>query len=376
MKKIVFVSGTRADFSKIKSLMMKVENSNEFELFIFVTGMHMSKKFGSTYMEIEKCGFKNIYKYINHDKYYQMDKALSSTIDGFSKFIHEIEPDLIVVHGDRVEPLAAAIVGSLNNILVAHIEGGELSGTIDESLRHAISKLAHIHLVNDEIAKKRLIQMGEDEKSIFIIGSPDLELLNNTISLDEAKKYYDIKFKNYAIAIFHPITTEINSLYKQSEEFVNALIKSEKNYIVIYPNNDLGFELILQNYERLKNNERFKIFPSLRFEYFISLLKNANFIIGNSSCIIKEALYLNINGILVGSRQDGRTDINKTIRVNAEEKDILEAILNTSKCTNITNKRLEILNSSEQFYRLLKNNILFTINKQKIFMDKKNDFVL
>ncbi|EAH5679118.1 UDP-N-acetylglucosamine 2-epimerase (hydrolyzing), partial [Campylobacter jejuni] len=272
----------------------------------------------------------NIYKYINHDKYYQMDKALSSTIDGFSKFIHEIEPDLIVVHGDRVEPLAAAIVGSLNNILVAHIEGGELSGTIDESLRHAISKLAHIHLVNDEIAKKRLIQMGEDEKSIFIIGSPDLELLNNTISLDEAKKYYDIKFKNYAIAIFHPITTEINSLYKQSEEFVNALIKSEKNYIVIYPNNDLGFELILQNYERLKNNERFKIFPSLRFEYFISLLKNANFIIGNSSCIIKEALYLNINGILVGSRQDGRTDINKTIRVNAEEKDILEAILNTS----------------------------------------------
>ncbi|EOI4560595.1 UDP-N-acetylglucosamine 2-epimerase, partial [Campylobacter jejuni] len=133
--------------------------------------------------------------------------ALSSTIDGFSKFIHEIEPDLIVVHGDRVEPLAAAIVGSLNNILVAHIEGGELSGTIDESLRHAISKLAHIHLVNDEIAKKRLIQMGEDEKSIFIIGSPDLELLNNTISLDEAKKYYDIKFKNYAIAIFHPITT-------------------------------------------------------------------------------------------------------------------------------------------------------------------------
>lgn len=254
---------------------------------------------------------------------------------------------------------------------MAHIEGGELSGTIDESLRHAISKLAHIHLVNDEIAKKRLIQMGEDEKSIFIIGSPDLELLNNTISLDEAKKYYDIKFKNYAIAIFHPITTEINSLYKQSEEFVNALIKSEKNYIVIYPNNDLGFELILQNYERLKNNERFKIFPSLRFEYFISLLKNANFIIGNSSCIIKEALYLNINGILVGSRQDGRTDINKTIRVNAEEKDILEAILNTSKCTNITNKRLEILNSSEQFYRLLKNNILFTINKQKIFMDKK-----
>ncbi|EGS8475337.1 UDP-N-acetylglucosamine 2-epimerase [Campylobacter coli] len=371
MKKIVFVSGTRADFSKIKSLMIKVENSNEFELFIFATGMHMSKKFGSTYIEIEKCGFKNIYKYINHDKYYQTDKALASTIDGFSKFIHEVEPDLIVVHGDRIEPLAAAAVGSLNNILVAHIEGGELSGTIDESLRHAISKLAHIHLVNDEIAKKRLIQMGEDEKSIFIIGSPDLELLNNNISLDEAKKYYDINFKNYAIAMFHPITTEIDSLYKQSEEFVNALIKSEKNYIVIYPNNDLGFELILQNYEKLKNNDKFKIFPSLRFEYFISLLKNADFIIGNSSCILKEALYLGTNGILIGTRQDGRTDIDKITKVKANEKDILEAILNLHKRNNIANKKLDILNSSEQFYKLLKNNNLFNINKQKIFRDQQ-----
>ncbi|HEB9350877.1 TPA: UDP-N-acetylglucosamine 2-epimerase (hydrolyzing) [Campylobacter coli] len=370
MKKIVFVSGTRADFSKIKSLMMKVENSNEFELFIFATGMHMSKKFGSTYIEIEKCGFKNIYKYINHDKYYQTDKALASTIDGFSKFIHEVEPDLIVVHGDRIEPLAAAAVGSLNNILVAHIEGGELSGTIDESLRHAISKLAHIHLVNDEIAKKRLIQMGEDEKSIFIIGSPDLELLNNNISLNEAKKYYNINFENYAIAMFHPVTTEINSLYKQSEEFVNALIKSEKNYIIIYPNNDLGFELILQNYEKLKNNDKFKIFPSLRFEYFISLLKNADFIIGNSSCILKEALYLGTNGILVGTRQDGRTDIDKITKVKANEKDILEAILSLHKHNNTVNKKLDILNSSEQFYKLLKNNSLFDINKQKIFRDR------
>ncbi|EDO6595213.1 UDP-N-acetylglucosamine 2-epimerase (hydrolyzing) [Campylobacter coli] len=371
MKKIVFISGTRADFSKIKSLMLKIENSNEFELFIFATGMHMSKKFGSTYVEIEKCGFKNIYKYINHDKYYQTDKALASTIDGFSKFIHEVEPDLIVVHGDRIEPLAAAVVGSLNNILVAHIEGGELSGTIDESLRHAISKLAHIHLVNDEIAKKRLMQMGEDKKSIFIIGSPDLELLNNNISLNEVKKYYDINFENYIIAMFHPVTTEINSLYKQSEEFVNALIKSGKNYIVIYPNNDLGFELILQNYEKLKNNDKFKIFPSLRFEYFISLLKNADFIIGNSSCILKEALYLGTNGILVGTRQDGRTDIDKMIRVKANEKDILEAILNFHKRNNIANKKLDILNSSEQFYKLLKNNSLFDINKQKIFRDKQ-----
>ncbi|EOI4146412.1 UDP-N-acetylglucosamine 2-epimerase, partial [Campylobacter jejuni] len=141
-----------------------------------------------------------IYEFINYDKYYQTDKALATTIDGFSRYVNELKPDLIVVHGDRIEPLAAAIVGALNNILVAHIEGGEISGTIDDSLRHAISKLAHIHLVNDEFAKRRLMQLGEDEKSIFIIGSPDLELLNdNKISLSEAKKYYDINYENYAL---------------------------------------------------------------------------------------------------------------------------------------------------------------------------------
>ncbi|EFN2160620.1 UDP-N-acetylglucosamine 2-epimerase (hydrolyzing) [Campylobacter jejuni] len=373
MKKIVFVSGTRADFSKIKSLMMKVENSNEFELFIFVTGMHMSKKFGSTYMEIEKCGFKNIYKYINHDKYYQMDKALSSTIDGFSKFIHEIEPDLIVVHGDRVEPLAAAIVGSLNNILVAHIEGGELSGTIDESLRHAISKLAHIHLVNDEIAKKRLIQMGEDEKSIFIIGSPDLELLNNNkISLNEAKKYYDINYENYALLMFHPVTTEITSIKNQTDNLVKALIQSNKNYIVIYPNNDLGFELILQSYEELKNNPRFKLFPSLRFEYFITLLKNADFIIGNSSCILKEALYLKTAGILVGSRQNGRLGNENTLKVNANSDEILKAINTIHKKQDLFNTKLEILDSSKLFFEYLQSGEFFKLSTQKVFKDIKH----
>ncbi|WP_291953364.1 UDP-N-acetylglucosamine 2-epimerase [Campylobacter sp.] len=370
MKKVVFITGTRADFSKIKSLMLKVEKSKDFELFVFATGMHMSKNFGSTYIEIEKCGFKNIFKFINHDKYYQMDKALSSTIDGFSKFIHEIKPDLIIVHGDRIEPLAGAIVGSLNNILVAHIEGGELSGTIDDSIRHAITKLAHIHLVNDEVAKKRLMQLGEDENSIFIIGSPDLEILtNNLVSIDEAREYYDIKFKNYAIAIFHPVTTEFDSIKIQSENFVNALIKSNKNYIIIYPNNDLGFEFILQSYEKLKHLEHFKVFPSLRFEYFITLLKNAEFIIGNSSCILKEALQLNIPSILVGTRQNGRLGSKEVIKVDSKYEEILNAISKIHKNTKINTEKLEILNSSKVFFEYLENGVFFNIKKQKIFRD-------
>ena len=307
MKKIVFVSGTRADFSKIKSLMLKIEESNDFELHIFATGMHLSKQFGLTVREIEKSNFKNIYKFINHDRYYQMDLALSHTIDGFSKFIAEYEPDLIVVHGDRVEPLAASIVGALNNILVAHIEGGEVSGTIDDSIRHAISKLAHIHLVNDAKAKKRLLQLGENKDSIFIIGSPDLDILDSdTISLEDAKSYYDMDFKEYGIVMFHPVTTELDSIKAQSDELTKALQESNENYIIIYPNNDLGFNLILESYKSLRDNPHFRFYPSIRFEYFIALLKGAKFLIGNSSCLLKEAPYLGIPSVNIGSRQNGR----------------------------------------------------------------------
>lgn len=367
--KIVFVTGTRADYSKIKSLMHKVEKSKQFELYIFVTGMHMSKNFGMTANEVAKAGFKNIFHFINHDRYYQMDKALAATIEGFSKFINELSPQLIVVHGDRVEPFAAASVGVLNNILVAHIEGGELSGTIDDSLRHAISKLAHIHLVNDEKAKKRLIQLGEDEKSIFIIGSPDLDILySNPVSLDQAKEYYNINFKNYAIAIFHPVVTEFHTMKKQADEFVKALKQSEKNYIVIYPNNDLGFEFILENYKKLEGNDKFKFFPSLRFEYFMVLLKHADFIIGNSSCILKEAVYLDTAGINVGSRQQNREGLSQVTSVACKSEEILKAITCSIK---IQKKKILVKpqRSDEKFIKLLENGDFFRINKQKIFKD-------
>ncbi|MCX2683645.1 UDP-N-acetylglucosamine 2-epimerase [Campylobacter sp. MIT 21-1685] len=371
MKRIVFVTGTRADFSKIKSLMLKVEESKEFELFVFVTGMHMSKNFGYTALEIKKSGFKNIFEYINHDKYYSMDKALSSTIDGFSKFVAETEPDLIVVHGDRIEPLAAACVGSLNNILVAHIEGGELSGTIDDSLRHAISKLSHIHLVNDEKAKRRLMQLGEDEKSIFIIGSPDLEILfSNIVSLEQAKQYYGIEFDKYSIVMFHPVTTEFTSMKEQSENLVKALKQSGRNFIIIYPNNDLGFEFILKSYESLKTLKNFKFFPSLRFEYFITLLKNAECILGNSSCILKEALYLKVPSILIGSRQNGREGVNKVIQVKPKSHTILQALNSIHKTYLEQEKHIPILNSSEKFFSHLQKGTFFTISRQKIFKDR------
>ena len=177
MKKIVFLTGTRADFGKLKSLMLISQKSEKFKVHIFVTGMHLNPLYGETVDEVIKAGFKNIYKFENHDSIDFMDRILANTVQGFSQYVAKINPDLIIVHGDRVEALAGAIVGSLNNILVAHIEGGEISGTIDESIRHSVSKMSHIHLVSNLEAKNRLIQLGEFKNSIFVLGSPDLDLM-------------------------------------------------------------------------------------------------------------------------------------------------------------------------------------------------------
>ena len=194
MKKILFLTGTRADFGKIKSLISTLENSQEFEVFVFVTGMHLQKEYGYTLIEIERCNFKNIHAFQNHTHETTMDLTLAKTIEGFSSYCKQINPDLIVIHGDRVETLAGAIVGSLNNILVAHIEGGELSGTVDELIRHSVTKLSHIHFVSNDEAAKRLLQMGEIKSSIFTIGSPDIDIMfsDNLPTEETVKEYYQI----------------------------------------------------------------------------------------------------------------------------------------------------------------------------------------
>jgi len=371
MRKIVFLTGTRADFGKIKSLIQSVEHHSGFEPFIFVTGMHLLKEYGYTLIEVERCGFENISTFHNHTDEATMDLTLAKTINGFSAYIKEVNPDLIVVHGDRVEALAGAIVGSLNNILVAHIEGGELSGTIDELIRHSVSKLSHIHYTSNDEAKQRLIQMGELEESIFTIGSPDVDIMfsNNLPNIEEVKCYYEIDFENFSVVMHHPVTTEVEKTEEEANQLVDALIESDKNYVVIYPNNDLGSKLILKAYERLIGNRKFKIFPSIRFEYFLTLLKNSEFIIGNSSAGVREAPYYGIPTINIGNRQLNRASSSKIINVSCHKRDILEALaelpIKTKEFTNSFGQG----NSSTLFLKSLESDGFWTINHQKQFKD-------
>lgn len=372
MKKIVFLTGTRADFGKLKSLIKITQESALFDTHIFVTGMHMIAKYGKTINEIYKSNFNNIYPFINHDNIDHMDRNLAKTIEGFSHYILDLKPDLIVVHGDMIEAMAGAIVGSLNNILVAHIEGGEVSGTIDELIRHSISKLSHIHLTSNEEAKKRLIQMGEYESSIYPIGSPDLDVMNSKDlpSLDFVKEYYKISFKDYSILMFHPVTTEVDKLKNQVKILIDCLEASSLNYIVIYPNNDIGSDLILEEYKRVENNPKFKIFPSLRFEYFLVLLKNAQFAIGNSSAGIREAPYYNIPTINLGNRQNNRVKSKNIISIDIEMQKIISSI-NLALSFEKLPRDIDFGdgNSDKKFLKLLQTKELWKVSKQKQFKD-------
>ena len=370
-KKILFLSGTRADFGKLKSLILTIQKNKLFYCSVFVTGMHMLEKYGNTHTEISKAGIKNIYKCINQNYLDKMDTILAKTILVFSDYISHNRPDLIVVHGDRVEALAGAIVGALNNINVAHIEGGDVSGTIDESIRHSVTKLSNFHFVSNRLSFNRIKNLGEDTKKIFNIGSPDIDIIKSKLlpDINIVLKRYKIKFKDYAILIFHPVTTELDKLKQQISLLIKALIKSEKNYVVIYPNNDSGANLIFSEYSKIQKNKCFRLIPSMRFEFFLSLLKNANFIIGNSSSAIIEAPYFGVSAINVGSRQNNRINSKNTLNVDFNIQKILSAIKIANKKKIKKSKNFGKGGSAKLFMKILKKNFLWDSNTQKYFKD-------
>jgi UDP-N-acetylglucosamine 2-epimerase (hydrolysing) len=370
-KRIVFLTGTRADFGKLKSLITILESHSDFEPHIFVTGMHMLTEYGYTLIEVQRAGFSNIHTFSNHTSEATMDLTLAKTMEGFSEFVKKVDPDLIVVHGDRVEALAGALVGSLNNILVAHVEGGEISGTIDELLRHATSKMSHVHFVANDEAHRRLVQMGELPESIFVIGSPDVDVMfsTNLPSLQEVKDHYEIGFDNYSVVLFHPVTTEASSMSEYATNLAEALIDSNKHYVIIYPNNDLGSKSILEAFEPLRKFPNIRMFPSIRFEYFLTLLKNAESIVGNSSAGIREAPYYGVPTINIGTRQENRALHAHIVNVDYTREAILEALQRPSERVEKDGSGFGKGNSDKLFLESLGSDTLWNLNHQKQFKD-------
>ena len=371
-KNILFVTGTRADFGKLKSLMRAVNQDPAFKCSIFATGMHLLKKYGYTLQEIHKENFSRVFPFFNQSTATSklMDIVLAETIKGLSFYVSENPTDLLVVHGDRIEALAGAIVGALQGIRTAHIEGGERSGTIDELIRHAVTKLSHIHFAATAANKRRLMQLGEFENNIFVIGSPDIDIMLNDDfpPLETVCADYEIPFREYSLFMYHPVVTELDTLKTHIHEVVEALKDSGRNFIVIYPNNDAGSDIILEKIQELQNNKRFRIFPSIRFEKFLVLVRHAQCVVGNSSCGIHEAPVYGVPTVNIGSRQKNRFDYKSIFNVRENREAIVSLLASLpDRCEPVYTYGRG--NSAELFLNILHGKAMWEAPLQKSFFD-------
>ena len=373
-KKILFITGTRADFGKISPLISKLQDDEEFDVHIFVTGMHLLEKYGYTFSEVQRtCGeAMTLFKNQPENSQLSMDLILAETIKGLNECVTSYKPDLIIVHGDRAEALAGAIVGSLNNILTAHIEGGELSGTIDELIRHSITKLAHVHFAANETAQKRLLQLGEASSSISIIGSPDIDIMlsDDLPTLEKTYEHYEIDFDSFAIFCYHPVTTELAELENHMKNIVQALESSGDNYIVIDSNNDPGREIIADALDPLRNNSRFRFYSSLNHGHYLTLLKNCMYLMGNTSSCVREAPVYATPSINLGTRQNNRHKHSTIIDAREDVDSILTAI--TIQKANSYGKPSFYFGSggsAEKFIHYLNDPAFWECSVQKQFRD-------
>ncbi len=303
---LLFLTGTRADFGKLEPLAAAARDAGHRVTF-FVTGMHMMDRYGLTKLEVQRMPGIKVHEFLNQRPGDGQDVVLAKTVMGFSDYVTEHRPDLVVVHGDRIEALAGALVAATNYIASAHIEGGEVSGTIDEVFRHCNTKLATHHFVSSLQAARRVMALGEPESSIHIIGSPELDFHNGPsgVTLDAVRAHYGIPFADYGIAVFHPVTSEQATMGAQADAFFGTLAASGRNFVVIAPNNDPGSEAIFAALSRLPQ-DRFRLIPSMRFAHFSELMKNAACMVGNSSAGVREAPFLGVASLDVGTRQTNR----------------------------------------------------------------------
>ena len=321
---LLFVTGTRADYGKLEPLALAAVEAGHRVTF-FVTGMHMLKQYGLTKEEIRYEKRFNVVEFINQRNGDPQDIILAKTISGFSDFLQEQHADLVIIHGDRVEALACSLVCATNYIRCAHVEGGEVSGTIDEQFRHCNSKLSAIHLVSSNEAKARVERLGESPDTIYVIGSPELDIHRRPsgVTINEVRKRYGINAEKYGICVFHPVTSEVDVTDKHSEALFEALIDSQHAYVVILPNNDPGSEAILKVINTLPA-DRFRVLPSMRFAYFSELMRNAEAIIGNSSMGVREAPFLGVPSLDIGTRQSNRGSAPSLMRCSAFDRQSID----------------------------------------------------
>ena len=333
--KVCVITGTRAEYGLLRWVMNGIKNSHKLELQLITTGMHLSPEFGMTIRDIEQDGFqvdRKLEMLLSSDTPVGVTKSTGLATISFADAFNELSPDIIMVLGDRFELLAACTAALIARIPIAHLHGGETTeGAFDEAIRHSITKMSHLHFVAADPYRQRVIQLGENPKHVFNVGGLGIDNIKKLklLSLKDLEKDLQFKFlkKNFIIT-FHPVTLENNS----SEEQMNELLKSLEEFqdaglIFTMPNSDVNgriiFKLIEDFCETRANAVSYKSLGQLRY---LSCLKHANVVIGNSSSGLLEAPSFNIPTVNIGDRQKGRLKSTSVIDCNAQTESISNAI--------------------------------------------------
>ena len=387
IKKIAVITGTRADYGYLKPLIMRIHEDDELELQLYVTGMHLVKEHGHTLDEVKKdFPVKEVVDIGVKSKNTDLDMAISSgkCIEEFARVFKRNNPDISIVLGDRVEAFSTATASYLLNIPVAHIAGGEITyGTVDDDLRHAITKLSHLHFVSTEEYKKRVLQLGEENWRVHNVGALSLENIEN-IKIPKKEEIYskygfDINYP-LCLVVYHPLTKiswkmanyEFASIFDALKE--TAKSTGKLNIAIIYPNTDAGGYLIVDEIKKIsnENNLNIKTFANLPHEEYISILANSDVLVGNTSSGIIEAPSLGIPYVCVGDRQKGRVRGNNVVDVRCNMIDIkkgLEKALFDSEFINVVKKKENPYYKPQPSKCII--NILKSVNNIEKLINKK-----
>lgn len=376
--KVFIVIERRADYSRYRPILMEMKSNPFFDIYLVVTGICLLEIHGKDVNYIKDDGFiinaeLKMFAIERPDTGGEMVRSMSRVMSSLVDELEKATPDLVLSGFDIGGNFAVTVAAAHMNIPVAHIQGGEVTGSIDESIRHAMSKFAHIHFPATELSKKRLICMGEDQKNIHVVGCPSIDVIKETPTLEirEVEKYFDINFnKPVLLMIQHPVTTEVDDSFNQIKETVEAIREVGVETIALLPNNDAGHSKII---EYLKRSE-IKWYPSLPTDIFINLYRNVNALIGNSSSGIHETPTMKIPAINIGNRQQGREKAKNVIDVMHEKKLIVEAINKALFDTEFLESINKIVNpygdgtSAKQIVNVLKTISLDNIIQKK-FVD-------
>lgn len=345
IKKICFVIFSSANYNSIKSVILEAKKNKRFKAYVIVGASALQNKFGDVANRIINDGIKIDFKIENQFSTSELSSMVKTTGLGMielSDIFTQLSPDVVFTVGDRYETISTAITATYMNILVAHTMGGEVTGTLDESVRHAISKLSHLHFVANKDSMKRVIKLGEVPSHVYNVGCPRNDLLKKILKKNNFKREFEYLSRkgvgdlntlsqndDYFVTLYHPVTTELEKNEQVIFNIVNATSKFNIKNIIIWPNSDGGSEQIskkLRTLRELNVMKNYKIYKNLPIEYYIPLIKHSKCLVGNSSSAIRDGAFIGVPAVNVGKRQNSRLTSKNVIQSSNEMKDIYKKI--------------------------------------------------